>query len=298
VDRSGVKAGEPVTLTVVLAGRGNVKVVPAPDLSILEDFKIYESKSSESSEARDGAIVGTKTWEFVLVPTTGGEIEIPPVRLSVFDPAKGRYVTKATAPIPLSVEATDLDDALARGDDLGVAKERVRMRQRDIRYIKPAPPELRSTPAAPYARPGFLLAHFVPALAMAGSTLLRRHREKLRSDTRWARSRAAARVAAKRLESSKRALAAGELETFFGELSVALRGFVADRLDLAASNLEEAPVKAGLEERGVDPESVKAFFRMLADCDSARFSPLGSDRSAARALYEEARRWIDRVERR
>jgi hypothetical protein len=275
-----------------------VKVVPAPDLSILEDFKIYESESSESSQAKGGRITGIKKWEFVLVPTSGGDVTIPPIRLTAFDPQQEKYVALSTKPIKLHVEATDLDEALARGDDLRIAKERVRLRQRDIRFVKPAPATLREEGSSPLTRPGVLIAHIVPVLAMAGSTLLRRHREKLRRDVRYARSRRAARVATKRLQASETRLAAGELESFYGELSSALRGYVADRLDLAAANLEEAPVRRGLAALGLPADDADEFFHVLEVCNSARFSPLGSDPARAAQLRDQAKNWITRVEKR
>lgn len=290
-DRNDVKAGDAVTLRVTLSGEGNIRGVPAPDMSILEDFRIYESQSDESSEVRDGKVFGTKVWEYVLVPVTGGDVEIPPVRLSAFDPAQGRFVALSTPQIPLRVEATDLDEALARGDDPSVAKERVRLRQRDIRYVKPAPASFRSRGGSPFTSPAFLLAHAVPVLALFGTTMLRRHRDRLRSDVRYARRRAAGRVASRRLKEARAALDGNELLDFFGELSAALRGYVADRLHLAAANLDQDVVRRELE--GADE-----LFAVLGSCDSARFSPIGSDPAAARDLFRRAEEWIRKAERR
>jgi hypothetical protein len=298
-DRTELKAGEPITLTVRLSGDGNVKVVPSPDMSGLEGFKIYESSSEEESKAVDGRIRGTKTWEWVIVPTTGGEVEIPPVTLSTFDPETGRYVRLATAAIPIDVDANALDAAMAAGGDLALAKERVRLRQRDIRWVKEAPPRaLGGGASSPWSSPGFLLAHVIPVLAFAGSVTWRRHRERLRRDVRYARRRGAGRVAAKRLASSREALSAGRLEAFWGELSGALRGYVADRFHLAAANLDEAEVRKGLAALELPDERVEELFALLERCDGARFSPIGTDEAAAADSVEQARAWIDDLERR
>jgi hypothetical protein len=298
VDRHEVKAGEPVTFKVSLAGEGNTKVIPAPDLVSFEDFKIYESESAESTFVRGDRIVGTKTWEYVLVPTSGGEVEIPSVRMSAFDPVTEEYVMLATAAMPLRVEATDLDEALAMGGDMQIAKERVRLRQRDIRYVKPLPGSLRPEGGAPYARTWFLAAHFVPLVAVAGSVFYRRHRERLRSDVRYARQRRAGRAATKRLRVSQEALQAGDVERFYGELSAALRGYVGDKLHLAAANLDEAGVRAGLEKIRVPDEVIAELFELLDICDSARFSPLGTDADRAAIVAGRAKDWISQVEKR
>jgi hypothetical protein len=297
-DRTQIKAGEPITLTVRLEGEGNVKVVPAPDMSNLEGFKIYESSSEEESGPVDGRIRGTKTWEWVIVPTTGGETEIPPVTLSTFDPEAGRYVRLATAAIPIDVDANALDAAMAAGGDLALAKERVRLRQRDIRWVKAAPRVLGEDGGSPWSSPGFLLAHAIPVLAFVGSVYWRRHRERLRRDVRYARRRAAGRAAARRIASSREAMGAGRLETFWGELSGALRGYVADRFHLAAANLDEGQVRRGLAALEVPAERVEELFVLLERCDGARFSPIGTDQAAAAETLDRARAWIDDLERR
>jgi hypothetical protein len=294
-DRQALKAGEPVTLRVTLAGEGNLKTVPAPDLVSFDDFKIYESESAESTFVRGDKIVGTKTWEYVLVPTSGGEVQIPAVRVSTFDPTTEQYAMLATDAIPLQVEATDLDQALAMGGDMQIAKERVRLRQRDIRWVKPLPGRLRTEGAAPWARPWLLAAHVVPLVAVAGSVALRRHRDRLRSDVRYARRRRAARAATKRLASSQQALARGDLAAFYAELSAALRGYVADRLHLAAANLDEATVRGRLD---APDEVADELFELLGTCDSARFSPLGSDAGHAAAIAGRARDWLAGAEKR
>ena len=298
VDKTAAKAGEAITLTVRLAGTGNVKVVAAPDLTELDGFKVYDSKSNESSRAVDGKIQGQKTWEFVIVPTAGGNVTLPPVHLSVFDPDTGKYVALATAAIPLNVEATPMDEALSREGDTSLAKERVRLREKDIRYVKPAVGRLTRGGEAPWRDPVLLFAHALPILAFAGSVFARRQRDRLRSDRRYARRRGAAKAAGKRLDAARSALGGASLEPVFAATSAALRGYVADRFHLAAANLDEAAVRTGLADLGLDEAASAAFFEMLAACDGARFSPLGSDAGAAGDLVERARHWVGDAERR
>lgn len=295
-DRTDLAAGEPVTLKVVLAGRGNLKVVPAPDLTELDGFKIYESTSSENSEARGAVIEGRKVWEWVIVPTTGGLVEIPSIEMAVFDPEAEEYVQLTTAAIPLEVEATGFEEAL-QGGDPALAKERVRLRQRDIRWVK-EDGALRAPPEAPWTSPLFLAAHVLPIVAFAGSAFYRRHRDRLRRDTRYARRRGAGKAASKRLAASEKALASGEIEAFWGDLSSALRGYVADRLHLAAASLDDARVREGLSRLEVSGERVEQLLRLLDRCDGARFSPIGTDPAAARQALDQAREWIQEVERR
>ncbi|MBZ0268610.1 BatD family protein, partial [bacterium] len=297
VDRTTLDAGDPVTFTLKLAGAGNVNVVPDPDLSDVDGFKVYESRANASDGKQGEQIVGEKTWEFVLVPTSGGRVEIPPVTMSTFDPSRDRYVQLSTKAIPLDVKATALDDALKAGGDLALAKERVRLRQRDIRWVKRVTGNLERGNGSPFTAPDFLLAHLLPLGLFAAVTAHRRHRDRLRSDVGYARTRGAARAAQKRLKAASDLHAAGKLEPFFGELSGAVRGYVADKLVRSAASLDEPAIREGLAARAAE-EDVEELLAILAACDTARFSPLGSDAVGAGDLLERARAWITKAERR
>jgi tetratricopeptide (TPR) repeat protein len=292
VDKTDLSAGDPVTLSLQLAGRGNVKVVDAPNLENLDGFKTYESNAQESSRPQDGKIHGEKKWEIVLVATRGGLAEIPSIRMSTFNPEKQAYESLATDPIPITVQATPFDEALARGDDLSVAKERVRLRERDIRWVKPAPASLRRADGPLAARPLFLLAHAVPAALFAGAVWSRRRRDRLATDVRWARSTKARRVAEKHLQDAEKSLRARDFSTFHGETSKALRGFVADRLGVSPASLDPPFVRAALEERGAPAELVDRWLAMVDACDTARFSPAGTEAARAEELSRLARKWI------
>ncbi|MAF26889.1 MAG: hypothetical protein CME07_03370 [Gemmatimonadetes bacterium] len=296
LDRDTVAAGEPVTLSVRLAGEGNVKVIPAPALPEMPGFKVYESSSTERSHAEDGVIRGEKVWEFILVPSVGGVSEFPPVTLDTFEPASGRYVRLETAVLPLTVEAPG--GVPTEGGVVHSGKERVLLRDRDIRYLKPHPGSFGGQAGLPLPLAGMLLAYGLPALAVAGSAGLRRHRDKIRTDVRYARNRRARRVASRRFRAADGTLSENRLEDFYGEVSAALRGYAADRLHLAATSLDEATVRQAW---GGDDEAARAssdLFEMLMLCDSARYSGRGSDPGAAREMLTRAKAWVERMEKR
>jgi hypothetical protein len=124
--------------------------------------------------------------------------------------------------------------------------------------------------------------------AMAGAVALRRHQDLLAGDVGYARGRKAGRVARKRLAEARRLGEADDARAFYAEVARAVRGLVADRMNLAEAGLQTADVEAALASSGVDEETRAEVRRCLEHCDRGRFAPPGAD-------SEERSRFVERV---
>ncbi len=100
VDRQQVKAHEPVVLRLHVQGRGNAKLIDLPPLNLPESLELYDSKQ-EAEFFRDGR--SEKTFELLLIPRQAGEIELPSISMSAFDPQLSQYYQFQTEPITLTV---------------------------------------------------------------------------------------------------------------------------------------------------------------------------------------------------
>src|SRR5438105_432571 len=97
-----VQVGDPVTVKVEIAGRGNFDRVSAPNLSDESGWHKYPP-SSNFKQDDDVGISGTKTFEMVVSPNEK-KSALPPVAFSYFDPVKEKYVTLESQAVPLVVE--------------------------------------------------------------------------------------------------------------------------------------------------------------------------------------------------
>jgi hypothetical protein len=108
VDRDVVPLGEAATLRFRVSGTGNLKWVDrGPDLS-LPGARVYPPQQKTDLRTTEAGVSGARTWEFVVVPQTTGEVTIPPLPFSFFDPQAGKIVTTRTAPIAVRVEGGTL----------------------------------------------------------------------------------------------------------------------------------------------------------------------------------------------
>jgi tetratricopeptide (TPR) repeat protein len=90
VDTNVVRVGDPLLLTVQVAGAGNVKLFPRPDVQVpwASVVRGDERVHVDSSSSR---INGSKEFDWVLTPRIAGELDIPPIRYSYFNPDQRRY---------------------------------------------------------------------------------------------------------------------------------------------------------------------------------------------------------------
>ncbi len=79
------RAREPIHVSVVVAGKGNVTLWPAPDLSWPEGARAYPELVEERPETRDGIVTGTKSFGFSLVPDAVGTLALPAIEYPYYD---------------------------------------------------------------------------------------------------------------------------------------------------------------------------------------------------------------------
>lgn len=106
VDRTRVSAGDAVSLRVKLAGTGSLRTATGAPHVQIPGATVYDpSARTEGGKPTAGARGPVSTeWTWVVVPEKAGELRIPPVTVEVFDPTQKKIVSKATAPLVVTVE--------------------------------------------------------------------------------------------------------------------------------------------------------------------------------------------------
>ncbi len=111
VNRGSVKSGEAVNLKVRLAGSGNLRTATDPPKVEIAGARVYPPTTKMGPSRVKGATGSSIDWEFVVIPESAGSLTVPSIRLNVFDPAERRVIAKATAPIRVDVEGTQVATA-------------------------------------------------------------------------------------------------------------------------------------------------------------------------------------------
>lgn len=279
LERPETGQNEPLTLILTVEGIGNVSTVGDPRLPEMPGVRTYPS-GSEVQSSRDGdQLRGAKTFKLVLVPESTGRKEVPPIRLSVFDPKERKFVQLATPPISYLVTTS----AAPSGGSGEVART-----GRDLRTIRAGGTLSRIGATEPWRSTGFRLLQALPLLILAGGLALRSQRHRREADWGGLLSRGAPGRLRRELEAIGVVLGS-DPGPGYDHLDAALERYFTDRFHLPVRGLTREELAAELTRQGVSEEGNAAARTLLDRCDFARFAPAARTSDDLRELVEAAR---------
>ena len=281
IDRSSVETNDAVTLELIVEGEGNLRGLAVPLIDFPGDFEVFPPEVTETIDRSGSRIRGRKAYTYVLIPRSPGEKNIPPVEMSYFDAESGLYATSASEPLRLEVTG---DPVIG----VPIGRAGVETLREDIRFIQIGPPSLGVLGGSLADAPGFWIIALLPLVALLGAVGLRRHWDRLEGDLAYARGRRAGRVAKKRLGQARRVMSEGDARAFYAEVERALRGFLADKLNIAEAGFMSEVAEAELRGRGISEADTKEYFDCLSECDRARFAPPGSSAEEKSGFFDRA----------
>lgn len=98
------KAGELVQFQIVINGTGNIPLITAPVLKWPEGIDASDPEVKESINKYSYPVSGSKSFTYTLVTSRTGEIVLPPVSFSYFDPISKAYRTLHRDSILLNIQ--------------------------------------------------------------------------------------------------------------------------------------------------------------------------------------------------
>ncbi len=263
VDRLVGVAGDPLTLTVTVTGRGNFENMADPAWPDMPEWRAFDSAATVVTNVNSGRLTGRKVYERVLIPNSAGDLEIPAIVYPYFDPEAGEYRTAATEPIRVSVAPAASGEAAAPAAAESESAERAAS---DIRHIKPAPSRLRTGGGGLAGNALYWAAWAIPPALMALFYAGRRFTGRVAVGSRDGRAR-------KRAEAMlAEARRGGDSHEAAGS---ALTGYLSDRLGRPVSGLTQDAIAEMLSGRSVGRETIKEALRCLAESEGGRFAPGG-----------------------
>lgn len=268
---TNLNAGDPITLKVQVAGKGNWDSVKLPELK-WPGFKAYAPNSTVESNDPLG-ISGEKHFEQVIVPEHSGITKIPSLEFAFFNPAEKSYRTLHAPETPITVRSTGAPQVQPSLANAPLAPSEEELPPNDIVHIKPFPGKLLAMSQPVVLQPWFWILQGLPVLLFLGSVVWRRQQDQLEKNPRLRRRMEVRRSIQAGLSDLKHHCEAGRAEEFYATIFRLLQEQLGERLDMPPYAITEAVVDEKLPAHGASPELMGRLHHLFQLCNQARYAP-------------------------
>jgi hypothetical protein len=290
LDSSQGTVGEPLAWRVTLSGQGNLTAAPDPIWPEMPGWRALPSEATVQTEVKDGQMVGTRTYERLLVPTVEGESAIPVLEYVYFDPATGQYQTSRGEPIPISIMPGAA--GAPANPPAGGQKEAVEQVVSDIRHLKQVPMQLTMGDQPVTESPVYWAAWCVPVVGALGYFGWQRRVRHWENNAGLARSSQARKKARRALARARR-----QGGNDYDAVRQILTTYLSDKLDRPLAGLTHQALAECLAARGVDAGLAERVEVLLVSSELGRFAPGSDDPGYAKSLLQELGLLIDALEK-
>jgi len=265
-----VTVGDPVTLNIQISGQGAIDSLNLPKLD-WPSFKSYEPSVTTNKNNPLG-LLGTRTFEQVVIPESDKITEVPRIEFSFFDPVTAQYRVLAKGPLPLKVNPSDEPIApMVGGNTARETSEPDSPPQTDILTIQHHLGSLgQALPLV--ARPNFWLLQSIPLLLWLGALLWRRKTNALANNPRLRRKRQVAERTRAGLAKLDNLAKQEETAEFHSELADLLREQLGLRLDIPAEGITADIVHSPAASNKLDEGTRSDIRKLFAASDQATYA--------------------------
>lgn len=291
LNKTDIKANNPVTLRVIVSGRGNLKLIKKPEVKFPKDFDTYDAKVTDKTKLTSNGVEGNMVYDFLAVPRNQGKYEIPPIEFVYYDTEANAYKTVKTQAFTLNVAKGSGSASVS--DYTGDAADD--QLNKDIRGIKTGDADVHDIGDFFFGSTAYWVAMCVLAAIFVSLFVVFRHRAIANANIDRMRGKKANKVATKRLKKANRLMLDGNASLFYDEVLRALWGYVGDKLSIPVEKLSRENISQRLAERSVGDETIALFIGALDECEFERYAP-GDVKGNMSKTFEAAMTAIMKIE--
>ena len=278
ISQTEIQANEAVTIKLDISGSGNMKLIKTPAIDWPEGFEPYDPKVTNNFKTTTAGVSGTKSIEYLAIPRSAGEYNIPAVKFSYFDIEEKVYKTLSTPEYTIRVKRGANEQSTVIGEPSAVVsytqKEDIKQLGTDIRYIDTKPlKKQKSRQLSDLSYQWMWLWYVIPLMISAILLVIMRKQIKEASDLTRVRYKRANKVAKKRLKAAEKALKANDKEAFYAAIEQAAWTYLSDRLSIPTADLNKDNITALLTQKGVSETLIAEVKNVLSTAEFARYAP-------------------------
>ena len=287
LNKNELKAGDPLSLRIVVGGIGNLKLIKQPVVNFPKDWDKYDPKVTDKTKLTSNGLEGNMIYDILAVPRNQGHYTIPPVELTYYDTSLNQYKTIKTQSFEIEVAKGDG----SRSSVVDYSKDQ----PKDIKDIKKGEAELHSVDNFFFGSVGYMMSLLIPFAAFVALLVIFRKRAIDNADLVKMKGKKANKIATKRLRQANKLMLTGKTNEFYDEVLRALWGYVGDKLNMPAEKLSRENISEKLQSHNVDDNTISKFLSAIDDCEMMRFAP-GDPEGNMNKTFESAMTAIMEIE--
>lgn len=287
INKSEVKANDPITIRVVVGGVGNLKLIKQPVVNFPKDFDKYDAKVTDKTKLTQNGVEGNMIYDFLAVPRNQGRYVIPAIEFVYYDVEANAYKTIKTQSFTLDV---------AKGDgNVNSSVDYSELKDKDIHPIKDGEYKVQDIKNIFYGSAAYWVVLSILFLVFVGVLIIFRKRAIDNADVTRLKIKKANRVATKRLRYANKLMLNNEHDKFYDEVLRTLWGYVGDKLNMPVEQLSKDNISEKLAQRSVDGDTIDMFLRAVDECEFNRYAP-GDTKGNMNQTFEAAMTAIIKIE--
>jgi len=289
-DRTELKVGEAMTLTINIKGDGLPGSITDPKLPDFGEFRSVPPENELNKKIVGNKVVTTKNIRVFLYPKKKGEFTIPEITYSWFNPGKKKYETAKAGPWNVTVEKGEaapeaiFQAPVAQGP-AAVQKQEIESLGNDIRFIHKVIDTKNTTFPYKSILYWILFASAVPFYIIITAAV--RSRRKHNSDAALVRKGKADKMLKARFADARTALQKGDAKALYAALENGLINYLSDKTNLEFKGMTRPQMKEELAKLGVKAESIAAIDSWLEKCAFARYAPVNPTKDKQEQMLKD-----------
>lgn len=284
LDRQTATQGEPLKLSLTIAGTGNVEQLPAPELPIPADWSVYANPTTYRSSIQNGLLVGEKTFEWLITPSQAGQQTLPQITLWYFDPdisAMG-YRSVGTSSVTLDILP---GTPVAQSDQAGAS-----VPADPVTLLRPKPiPAVLQTGQNELSVLFWLLIMIPPIAAVSVWLWMRQQLIKQRTQVQRQVS-----AALQKAQIALQSAAKTQPDSAYRAISQTIYTYFGDKLQQQPAGLSQADLRTAMDSHFVPAQVADVAVMCLEWADSGRYAPGGA--ADVQTLVERALKTLTAID--
>ncbi|MEE9367307.1 MAG: BatD family protein [Pontiella sp.] len=285
-----VKTGEPITVKMRIAGKGNLSKITPPRIEESHEFKLYDARTVATDNPNE------VRFEQVIIPKSGSVSNLPAISFSYFNTKTTDFRTITQGPFPVTVEEAPQQTAQVIATVPSTIQLETHILGRDIIYLKQRPKVWKQETNLPWYRTtlfNILLA--LPALILLLVSGITARNNTLANNVALARRQKAPKAARRNVQRAEQAIRKKDESTFYEALWDALVEYFGHRLNLAPG---EVTLNAVLSRIPEDQDALTNLFNSIEQRRYGLQSAESTSKEEMKTLLRELTATLKKCERR